>query len=420
MLNHEHFRELSALAAIGQLSSIEDRELNEHLRECEDCRAAHAGYLRVIQNQLPQADVIRWRLRSAVPRPVLDGEIRDRFFARARAEGIDFGPEAERPQNLHFSSSSSKPRLQWQALFAIGALVAVAILGVWTSRRYQRFPRKEVVSNTSTQVLRENEGLRTQLATLHENIEETSAKLEQMKRENSASVESLTRFHRELEETRARAETLAAALQQAESRNAQLEATDQQKDLVIADLRTRVATLNGENADNLSTALAQEARIRDLTESLQQQSANLERESQLMAATKDVRQLMGARNLHIIDVHDVDGEGRSTKAFGRVFYADAQALIFYAFDLPSGKLSPAKYTFQAWGQREYISHSVRNLGTFEVDDHEQRRWVLKVNDPALLKGIDSVFVTTESLRAAKEPHGEKILYAYVAGQPNHP
>lgn len=420
MLNHEHFRELSALAAVGQLSSAEDRELNGHLRECAGCRAVHAGYLRVIQNQLPQADVIRWKLRSAVPGPVLDGEIRERFFARARAAGIDFGPEAERPRNLHFPSSSFWPRLQWQPLFAMGAMAVVAILGIWISLSYQLSIRIKSVNNTSAQFFRENEGLRTQLAALQGKIEQASAKLEQTKRENSVSAESLSRFHRELEEARARAEMLAAGLEQSESRNAQLASADQQKDTVIADLRTRVAKLHGENADNLSTVLVQEARIRDLTESLQQQTANLERESQLMAVTKDVRQLMGARNLHIIDVHDVDGEGRSTRAFGRVFYAEAQALIFYAFDLPSGKLSPAKYTFQAWGQREYFSHSVRNLGTFEVDDREQRRWVLKVNDPALLNGIDSVFVTTESLRAAKEPHGEKILYAYVAGQPNHP
>jgi hypothetical protein len=95
-------------------------------------------------------------------------------------------------------------------------------------------------------------------------------------------------------------------------------------------------------------------------------------------------------------------------------------LVFYAFDLPSGRLTPAKYTFQAWGQRESVSHSVRNLGTFAVDDHEQRRWVLKVNDPKLLKGIDSVFVTAEALGDAGEPRGKKLLYAYIVGEPNHP
>jgi len=45
---------------------------------------------------------------------------------------------------------------------------------------------------------------------------------------------------------------------------------------------------------------------------------------------------------------------------------------------------------------------------------------LKVTDPTLLTGIDSVFVTAESLGDAKRPRGTKILYAYIGGQPNHP
>jgi hypothetical protein len=72
MSNHEHFRELSALAAIGQLSSDEDRDLNVHLRECASCREVHADYARVIQHQLPLADSIRWRIKSAISRPAPD------------------------------------------------------------------------------------------------------------------------------------------------------------------------------------------------------------------------------------------------------------------------------------------------------------------------------------------------------------
>jgi hypothetical protein len=116
----------------------------------------------------------------------------------------------------------------------------------------------------------------------------------------------------------------------------------------------------------------------------------------------------------------VGDSGRAAKAFGRVFYAEGESLIFYAFDLPSGGLTPAKYTFQAWGQREAEPLTVRNLGTFEVDDHEQRRWVLKIDDARLLKGIDSVFVTAESLRTTEAPRGKKLLYAYIGGQANHP
>src|SRR5580704_6148952 len=95
MQNHDYFRELSALAAIGQLSSEEDRELMQHLIDCESCREASEGYAHVVQHQLPQADPIRWRLKSLVPKGAPDADVRDRFLARARAEGAEFTADVE-------------------------------------------------------------------------------------------------------------------------------------------------------------------------------------------------------------------------------------------------------------------------------------------------------------------------------------
>jgi hypothetical protein len=418
MSDHEHFRELSALAAIGQLSSGEDRELNEHLKECSSCREAHCDYARVIQHQLPLADSIRWRVKSGISRPAPDAEIRDRFLARVRAEGFELSPDAEKPDRL--KSTPSWRVSHWRPALGLAVIAAVVSLGTWARREYRLVPRFPAANHGSTQFVGENENLHAQLATLRRTIDLESTELDRIKHDGSVSAESLQDYRRQLEQARAEAEQLSGQLQRAESANADATKANQQKDTVIADLHAQNEKLQRENADNLGSMVVQEARVRSLSEALERETANLERDRQLMAVGKDVRQLMGARNLHIIDVHDVDGGGKSAKAFGRVFYAEGQSLIFYAFDLPSGKLSPAKYTFQAWGQREYVSHSVRNLGTFEVDDHEQRRWVLKVNNPALLQGIDSVFVTAESLGDAKEPRGNKLLYAYIVGQPNHP
>src|ERR1700686_874834 len=96
MPNHEYFHELSALSAIGQISSEEDHALHEHLNECVSCSDVHLEYARIVQKQLPQADPIRWRSKSVIPTPFLDGEVRPRFLSRARADGIDFSLEAER------------------------------------------------------------------------------------------------------------------------------------------------------------------------------------------------------------------------------------------------------------------------------------------------------------------------------------
>jgi hypothetical protein len=128
---------------------------------------------------------------------------------------------------------------------------------------------------------------------------------------------------------------------------------------------------------------------------------------------------MGARNLHIIDVSDVDGDGKAKKSFGRVFLTEGKSLIFYAFDL-GNKGNAAKVSFQAWGQWEGQNRVAKNLGVFSIDDNAQRRWVVKVDDPEKLRNINTLFVTVEPLGGAMRPTGKRLLYAYFGLQPNHP
>jgi len=420
MSNHEYFRELSALSAIGQLSSEEDRELSEHLRECASCTDVYLEYARVIQQHLPQADVIRWRIKSALPAPILDGEVRARFLARARADGIEFSPEVER--SVVEKSSRSRWALQLQPRLAVAAVAIFTIIVMWAGHGHRLAPPPVTVTADahSSEVAHENDVLRAQVETLHKAIGDETVKIDQLTEENALSLRSQQALQAQLDEARQQQEKLSALLQRTETDKIDLANASRGENTTIANLRDQIDNLYREQAEILGARVLLEAQVRDLTASLQDKAVDLERERELTAVTKDVRQLMGARNLHILDVRDVGGGGKDAKAFGRVFYAEGQSLVFYAFDLPNGGLNPAKYTFQAWGQREAGPQAIRNLGTFEVDDHEQRRWVLKVNDPALLAGIDSVFVTSESLRDSREPRGRKLMYAYIVGQPNHP
>src|SRR5437764_12381272 len=98
MSNHEYFRELCALAAIGQLSSDEEHELRKHLFECANCREATAEYSHVVQHQLPRADPIRWRIKESVAKTPSDSDLSDRCLARARAEVITLSTAAYRTQ----------------------------------------------------------------------------------------------------------------------------------------------------------------------------------------------------------------------------------------------------------------------------------------------------------------------------------
>ena len=420
MSNHEYFQQLSALSAIGQLSLQEDRELSEHLRECASCRDMHLDYARVIWQQLPQADVIRWRMKSSIPAFTLDVDARNRFLARARVDGIEFSQEAQR-------TPATKDSLPWQVLrwrpaLAFVAVAAIVILVVWMGQSYRLAPRAASVTaaTIAAQTSRETESLRTELASLRRTIEEDAARIGMTKKESADSNLAQQGLRKQLNNAQSQMAKLSAVLDQTESEKDALLKAAQEDHATIAGLRAQNDALYREQADLANARKTLEEQVHGLADSLQEKSADLERERQLAAMNMNVSQLMSARNLHIMDVHKVGENGKAAKAYGRVFYAEGQSLVFYAFDLPSGGLNPSKFTFQGWGRREPEPQSVRNLGTFQADDHEQHRWVLKVSDPAALAGIDSVFVTSESLRDPQKPRGKELMYADITGQPNRP
>src|SRR4029450_3644772 len=140
----------------------------------------------------------------------------------------------------------------------------------------------------------------------------------------------------------------------------------------------------------------------------------LEQERILLEASRDVRDLMGARNFHIADVYDVDSKGKDQRAFGRVFYTEGKStLIFYAFDLNDKNAAKRNASFQVWGTRGPTSGPPHSLGLFQIDDQKQNRWVLRFENPSVLSEIDSVFVTVEPTGGSNKPTGRKLLFAYL-------
>jgi len=141
----------------------------------------------------------------------------------------------------------------------------------------------------------------------------------------------------------------------------------------------------------------------------------------LLAAGRDIRELMAARNLHIVDVFDTDPRGKTRPAFGRIFFTEGKSLLFYAYDMPDTRLKDAGYHYRIWGKKEGPNQQARNLGIFFSDDKSKKRWVFQYDDPKVLNEIDSVFVTLEPPNGnPSQPKGDKLLYAYLKGQANHP
>jgi len=417
MQKHEHFEELTALAAIGQLSAEEHRELLEHLRSCDGCRRT-ADQFDFVLDQLPLPD------SSANDRDLqqLQGaSYRQRFLERASAEGVRFTPEALGEKRRRVAVSFFK---NWRP-YALGVASAVAVVIVASAialpGMLSRLAFRQVAASNSklavaTPARADAPVSSDSSARMSDPPTATIAHLQQ----DSVDAEKRLDFlRRELARAQANYQQLLRESERWKDKAAQLQSKGQQDEQQLGQVRTQVEKLRKDNDQLTAGLVAQQFRITELSEEVESQKAAVERERQLTAAARDVRELMGARSLHIIDVADLDGQGKSKRSFGRVFYTEGKSLIFYAFDL-SQKGSTSKVSFQAWGQGQTTSSRVKNLGVFHVDDQLQKRWVLRVDDPELLKSVESVFVTVEPAPGRDKPSGQKLLYAYLGTQANHP
>jgi len=408
MQAHEYYEELCALLPIGQLSAEEYLELAEHLRVCPSCRHGTDDFS-VILDKMPvgETDVDEKTLIA------LQGDsYRDRFLKRAVAEGVPFSDAVMRSR---FSLRKwSWPRLRLVPSLATVGAAAVVILSLqlFSSRKVSPLgghPYAQRVQVTAPLVNSQDK----------EAVSGLEAKVDTLESRVTQQQKIISDLKAKLNESRAESESAKRDLSKTADQLVQLqnEASETQRALDSAKADLNRARSERDSVD--AALVDQQIKINELAAAVKEKEGFAERERQLSAVAKDVRELMGARNLHILDVSDVDGNGRSKKSFGRVFLVEGKSLIFYAFDL-GDRGNPAKVSFQAWGQLEGRQTVAKNLGVFYVDDHAQKRWVLKVNDPEKLTAINSVFVTVEPLGGAARPTGQKLLYAYLGTQANHP
>jgi hypothetical protein len=402
LLEHDRFRELASLAAIGELSPEEHEEFQRHKDTCPQCRAliaettslATAAFLAGSpNNEGPALKVERHRrLREGIAQR-LPAVVPVSFFQRYKhvvAAGI-------------------------AAAFLLGA-------GVGTAIGYRVQPRSATKSSaqiavpaevlpTKVPVVAPNESVR-----LQEAIADLQGKMEVARGDNVTLRDKLVLSDQHTTE-------LETRLNEVEKQsNAQGQELIQSRNELTA-ARTELSqakesvSASQKKIDSLQYALSdREARLTEV-------SASVEREREMLSAGREIRDIMGARDLHIVDVVDRDGKGRARKAFGRAFYTQGKSLIFYAFDLPTKNTADGKFVYAAWGSNSnnLNNKTTRSLGIFYNDDQTQHRWAMKFDDPKLLEEIDTVFVTLEPAgRPFAAPTGKPLLEAYFGTPPNHP
>ncbi len=404
MSDHSHFEELAALKAGGFLSDEEAIKLREHTKACVECRQAEEEFSRLVRFGLPlTVSPVREFVDKVKTRPKND--IRPRFLQRARLEGIVFSPGVE-GSNRHHGRRVG---------FVVAAATALATVIV-VSAFYGTYPRPASRESMQAQHIadleRENSALTASLSQSNESLAAQQRENQNLRTQLAHLAATAGNLLRNTEQARGEAE-------RSSNRNVQLLDQSHNQEKLLAEARDEAARSSQLRINDEASMVQQQTRITELTNRLRIASATLDQERQLAAAGKDVRELMAARQLHVIDVRDTDPNGNPSKAFGRVFLTEGKSLTFYAFDLNEDRVVNAKRSFQVWAVPEAGKKAPRSLGVLHVDAKAQGRWVLKVDNPELVKEISSVFVTVEPSAGGKQPSRQKMLYAYL-GEANHP
>jgi len=435
---HEEFLELCAAATAGELSADDQAKLDAHLAVCPDCRRAKSEYeAAAIKGMAALAEEYGLNDEEGIESSWSVGKAEEALFKRLDKEqedsnrvGYDRSDKAKTGQRFTYRPSQIRWREIWMP-FAAAILLALA-LGIAAYRtgvkrgtdaaRTLQPPAKESASSLEEQA--SDAGY--ERAQLMAKVEENGKIIEDLRHQLSAQVK-VVKSLKSTQPAPARSsasgqQSVQAASDPGAKRDEELAAAQAK----LTELQKTVEAATAKRDENARQAALLEARVskltqlvRDREQALDQRDAEVARGQELLEHDRDIRELMGARDLYMADVHDVSKTG-TDKTYGRVFYTKGKSLIFYAFDLDAQPGFQNAKSFQAWGRKGPDKQQALSLGIFYEDNVSKKRWVLKANDPKTLEDIDAVFVTVEPNGGSHHPSGKQLLFAYLRVSPNHP
>jgi hypothetical protein len=430
---HEEFLKLCALSTASELTAEERKRLDEHLPVCPECREALKQFETVVDHTIP----------AIAPDLAAETPPEDSSFSQESAEAAFFKRLSEEDKKSQMQSPDVEPWLSalvvrrshrfrrsfdryhfWMPL-AAGLILCVS-LSILTYRmgknRRSDIARSEQKTVTSLSVVQQDslEAVRHELASVSAKLTERDRAIAELHREIAQKTSENAKLQTSQSEQRLaleRSEEGSKQLAEERDRITQQAAANQQ---TLEASERKLKALEIERSGDAIQASILEARVAELSRSLSDRERMLHEDEELLAKDRDIRELMGARDLYIAEVHDILTTGDTRKAFGRVFYTKGKSLIFYAYDLTDLPGLKAASTFQAWGNRGPDRTQALKLGMFYVDNVSRKRWVMKFNDKKALDQIDAVFVTIEPPGGSNKPSGMPLMYAYLRVNANHP
>jgi len=437
---HEKYLELCAAATAGELTGQEEKDLEEHLSVCASCRRAKHEFELVVQKAVPalgnkvasdsEEFDPNWSIEKAEA-ALFERLQTDRGPDLSDATGFEKANDA--PAGHRFTYRPS--RIPWAELWMpVAACVLLAIaLGILAYRSGLKrgadsaqllAPSAKSSSGSVEEQISDSGHERAQLLA---RLADDDRTLKDLKSEVAAEADEIKRL-------KSPSDAAAARTRNDERSGVNAEADSSRRDAELAAaqanlqaLQIKADALSQQREDAARHALALEVKVEELTQivrdrdrALDEQQAEVTKQRELLDHDRDIRELMGARDLYIAEVHDVAGNGETEKTYGRVFYTKGKSLIFYAYDLDQEAGLKNGSTFQAWGRRGVDKQQALSLGVFYEDNASKKRWVLKFDDPKALAMIDAVFVTAEPNGGSHHPSGKQLLFAYLRVNPNHP
>lgn len=416
--SHEELLELCALATTGELTAEEWTRLNEHLAQCDTCLRASQEFEQVVATTIPAL--------AAEPVPEEGVENLPQTWSIEQAERTlmeSLNAEPLSPKAKSSAEPNSSP-LRLSSLFAIAAMIlaacsltayqigvhrgrtidaAAARAGTQTPNLLSRLGRSDTVAAPANGNTRKSE-------------DERATSYQEHARSKQLELNRLEERQSQLEDELAKqSEELSQSIQDRAELNRQLNLTQTNAE----SLEARLSQIDNKNSQDAEQSLAINSQVNDLTAALQEKDREIAHEQELLQHDRDIRNLIGARNLYMAEIYDVAKTGDTQKPFGRVFYTKDKSLIFYGYDLDQQHGLKKAHAFQAWGRGVDQQHDI-SLGLLYQDDASQERWVLKFNNAKTISQIDAVFVTVEPEGGSSKPSGKPLLFTSLRIDPNHP
>src|ERR1700687_5804238 len=429
---HGKFLELCALSTSGELTEDEQKALGAHLAKCPSCQESLKQFEAAVSIGVPLLHSQLLGLDSSESGAV-PAELSTTTSIRSTTR-VELAPNeqgaVERGGGLGLAGRNGRSPIQvnWNYVWMpfAAAVVLMAALGIY-SYQFGKHKGQEVVRSTPSIPNTKWDALERQISDFGHEREVLKARLAQ----RDGMIADLRRQIAAESAALAEVKSVQASLEQSRQ-NSQIERQQaaqersgliQKLDAARAPLQRTQAELDSllqQRSQDQSRTESLEAQIRDLHGQLRDREQELGKAAELLAHDRDVRELMGARELYIAEVYDVARDGLTQKPYGRVFYTKGKSLIFYAYDLDQQAGFTTASSFQAWGSHGTERQQATSLGVFYEDSLAKKRWVLKFDDPKRLQQIDAVFVTVEPNGGSHKPSGKPLLFAYLKVDPNHP